>query len=428
MKCIYYSLFAALILISCKDKTSVSETKPVIEEVLLAVIQPIKALNPEEKHFTVSAEKKDTILLANGGSIIFLENAFIDENGNQITGEVDIEWQEFHSLGDIFASGIPMKYDSAGVQNNLVSGGMFTINASQKGTEVKMAKDKPADVNLVSMQDTPCYNFYELDEKSGDWNYETTKEGEKVKEAEISASVRKETILDVDVNTHHIARLNGERIVGWKTTEKISNRNKRFFEQRNSKCTVSEIEGSDKYLLEIRVSTTSKTMKVTPYLYSEALADSKNNKKALKLETNEIEMFQRDVAMGKIVRNISIRNFGTFNWDIVCTRSNPQMLFADFEFPDGVNPRLVTLALVSPDENAIVNYNAEGDDNFSFDPKLRNCLIAILPTNELLVVRDAGFNNARKAANKSEYTFTFEKTGVILSSTSELDQHIDALI
>ena len=111
---------------------------------IISAINPIEGTSEKPTIFNVSAEEAQVIDLGNGGSLEFPANAFVDQDGKPVKGKVDVEWQEFHTLGDILPAGIPMKYDSAGVAHDLVSGGMFTIHASQKGESVEIAPAKKA--------------------------------------------------------------------------------------------------------------------------------------------------------------------------------------------------------------------------------------------------------------------------------------------
>ena len=129
-----------------------------------------------------------------------------------------------------------------------------------------------------------------------------------------------------------------------------------------------------------------------------------------------------------MVRTIAITGFGTYNWDIIYKRENSLHLAATFEYPDGTNTSLVTLRLVSPDENVVVSYDATSAPMFSFDPNKRNVLVGILPNNELVSVSDAGFNEARNKGKGAAHTFKLKKTGIKLSSPEDIMKHLNKLI
>ncbi|MES2680253.1 MAG: hypothetical protein V4635_10225 [Bacteroidota bacterium] len=116
---------------------------------------------------------------ANGGSIThpssskisIPKNSFVDKQGKDVIGDVTIEYREFHDIGDIVASGIPMAYDSAGTHYNLESAGMFDIKGSQNGEPVFIKPEKNIQVQLASSNDDNRFNQYYLDTVAGNWQY-----------------------------------------------------------------------------------------------------------------------------------------------------------------------------------------------------------------------------------------------------------------
>ena len=234
---------ALLVLIACGQ----AETNAVIKAKSGEVIPEsvIKPLNFDlgATTYKVDALKGDTIFLDNGGTVVFDTDCFVDSKGNLVKGEVDLAWQEFHSLADIMASGIPMKFDSAGVGHNLISGGMFTIQASQKGQAIEMAKGKGAEVNMVSLQDTPCYNFYDLDEETGDWSYQTTKNGEVVEEIEPTVEKVECAIIEAQLSLKDYPELQDKDLIGWKTTTELSKKTATWLKQPTTKIRILKNDG-----------------------------------------------------------------------------------------------------------------------------------------------------------------------------------------
>ncbi len=431
MKAAYFILPCIGLLLACQSQ----QTSEIIDDTnstdltaeTSSSIQPLNFKN-NQRVFKVSGTEATIIDLENGGSIEFPENAFVDAVGNPIKGKVDVEWEEFHTLGDIIASGIPMKYDSSGVAFDFVSGGMFTINASQKGKPVELADGKSATVNVASISDTPCFNFYELDEESGDWSYETTKEGEKVPEPGESASQEvKETIIDQDYDVSKFQDLAGVEIIGWKTKDRMDPLVGRVLSSPHVKSRLIEENGG--YAIEYVNGNETRTIHVDPYTMEDAINDSKKNSQELAQEVSEELAYLQKVAAGKVIRSIQIENFGTYNWDIAYKRENSKMIASRFNFPDVKNSKLLTVYLISPDEDVVVKYDPSGRDPFSFDPDMRNCLVAITPDNKLLTVSNEGFSDARAAKdNKTIIDFNFEKTGITLKSSTDIMNYLDRLI
>ncbi|MCR9173415.1 MAG: hypothetical protein NXI10_13020 [bacterium] len=431
---IYYSiLLASLVLFGCttsevaqKENKSKNEDK----EQLASVIEPM-SFDQGAETYMVNADEADTIFAPTGSTILFEPNSFVDADGKPIKGKVKVEWQEFHSLGDIIASGIPMKYDSAGVAHDFESGGMFTIAANHKGKPAEIAPGKSVEVNLASMQDTPCYNFYELDEKTGDWDYKMTKNGEKVEEdaaTEDQASEETGTIFEMDLNTHSFPELANQSILGWQAEKDLSAKERSWIRQSTTKVRIAKKNANGTYQLEAKDKKATKSYDVTPYTEEQAIADSKENEKALEDQANELIAYQAKVAAGKVIRSVAITGFGTYNWDVIYKRENSLPLFAKFSYPKGVNPDLVSLQLISPEENFVVKYNSTEDPMFSFDPEKRNLLIGILPNNEIVSMSNNGFNAARGKSKGSEHTFKLEKTGIKLKSAKDIMKYMNQLI
>jgi hypothetical protein len=435
-------LFPAIILVlfACSAPQEAVEKITTNPENQLSVIKPINLDGAENKPtiYTINAQNPDVIKIKRGGTLVFDKDAFVDDNGKPVKGNVDVKWQEFHSLGDIMLSGIPMKYDSAGVANNLVSGGMFTINASQGSKPVHIAPNKSVEVNLASIQDTPCYNFYELDEKSGDWTYETTAGSTPIADAATDASsdLSKKSpvkqsdpnLLDVTLDTRKFAELKDLDIVAWRSKKVLSPMNKQLLSSRSSSLRLVK---TDSLGLAIEAKTGDKKVvrfPVEPYLMKDAIAASHGNRKAMNDDLAEVRKYTSDIAGGQVIRSISIDNFGTYNWDCIHQFDDPQRVIAKFSFPTKVSSKFVSVFLIAPDRNLMVQCNSLGDNNFFFDPKDQNCLIGILPNNEIVSISNKGFDEVRSLKSGQEYTFSFKKTGIKLSSPEDIMKHLDVVI
>ncbi len=99
------------------------------------------------------------------------KNSFVDKNGHDIIGEVTIAYREFHDIGDIVVSGIPMAYDSAGKKFNLESAGMFEITGTQNGEPVFIKDQQNIAVELASQNAEDRFNQYYLDTIAQNWTY-----------------------------------------------------------------------------------------------------------------------------------------------------------------------------------------------------------------------------------------------------------------
>lgn len=109
-----------------------------------------------------------------GSKVTVPANAFVDNAGKTVTGEVEFQYREFHDCVDFFLAGIPMGYDSASRKYLLESAGMIEIKAFQNGQPISIHPKKALDIELVSTIDfnpKHQYSVYQLNETDRNWNY-----------------------------------------------------------------------------------------------------------------------------------------------------------------------------------------------------------------------------------------------------------------
>ncbi|MCB9081369.1 MAG: hypothetical protein H6555_06620 [Lewinellaceae bacterium] len=139
---------------------------------------PVPALDKPLQRHTIDAQTGGTLIAANGSRLVFPYQAFQDNRGNAIQGEVDIWYREMHDAVDFFLTGVPMTYDSAGTRYQLESIGMIEIRGTQNGQSIQLAPGKKIQVELLSTLDAPsnsllpAYNVYWLDTVSRNWSFQ----------------------------------------------------------------------------------------------------------------------------------------------------------------------------------------------------------------------------------------------------------------
>ncbi len=140
---------------------------------------PIENIKPDYENTLVNVEKGGEYTYKSGSKIIIPPAAFVYANGETVNGEVSIKYREFHDFVDFFVAGIPMEYDSAGIDYVLESAGMIEIFAEQNGIRLNVAPGKKINVELVSeimvpateRGKVPSFNIYKLDEGDRNWVY-----------------------------------------------------------------------------------------------------------------------------------------------------------------------------------------------------------------------------------------------------------------
>ncbi|MEZ4937438.1 MAG: hypothetical protein R2799_07575 [Crocinitomicaceae bacterium] len=389
--------------------------------------QPIKDPNS----YIVEASKGAVIHTEKGSVIRIPEHAFVDQNGNPIQGEVAIHFEEFHDFADIASSGIPMFYDSLGEKSDLRSAGMFRIEGSQKGQPVEVAKGKKLGVDLASIEDTPCYNFYKQ-EDNGQWNYLHT-ENATQPDSLISNAMPKNpgqqdlsNAISIDIDYTDIPELNMYRSLIWRY---VGNSIPKLMTSLNHKTAkIIPVKGEAlTYELQVQKEGKLHTMKIQPILTGKDLdlALSKYQQTIETMQSNPNSIYYKP----KVVRSVEIDGFGTYNWDIKNKREKDQVSFPMIAKVDGKVPSELRISLISFSENIVVNYTKESLKDFSFDPKSKNLLIAFYGNNQVAVLKSENFTKWKGLNGQKEYiTVDFNSKNGGVNSKEELKKLICASI
>ena len=201
----------------------VAEEKSAEEKNTLLINPPLKDVELPFESVVVSAEKSSEVTL--GSSIIKVpKDCFVDKNGTPVTGEVELKYREFNTNLDIFLSGIPMKYDSAGVNYTFESNGMFEIRGYQNDELVEVAPEKELEIAMEIEDIKPGFSEYYLNEETGNWDF---KNGQNYKVGDESYDSNEEKLFGDGEIADFTSNLSVRRIDGgendsnWQHTEEL---------------------------------------------------------------------------------------------------------------------------------------------------------------------------------------------------------------
>lgn len=153
-----------------KKTVAVTSASPYADE-SPCVKSPVPQIDISEKQFVINPQR-DTILYYETGSAIQVPaGSVVGEDGNSVNGQVVIKYREFHNPLEVFASGIPMQYDSAGKEWHLQSAGMIEITAWKGDTKLAVKPEKPLTVQMKSGVPDGAFNVYYLDTAKRNWNF-----------------------------------------------------------------------------------------------------------------------------------------------------------------------------------------------------------------------------------------------------------------
>lgn len=148
-----------------------SQCKKEAEMLAFKITPPFAALNPEFTVFEYESGVADTFVYRTGSQLFVPPFLWVDSSGMEVKGKVAVKYREFHRAEEIFFSGAHLNYDSLGEKNVLTTAGMFEIRAFQNGKELAMKNGKEMGVRMASYNATPNYNFYNMSDSSGNWQY-----------------------------------------------------------------------------------------------------------------------------------------------------------------------------------------------------------------------------------------------------------------
>lgn len=176
-----YSLLACIVLIltSCgQEKRKIVSDSPddpngTRNIIASSTITPVLASAPEE--FKLRGNHARLIRTGEGTRIHIPSDAFVNKaTGDPVNGDVVLTFNEYHTQGEILASGIPMTYITPeGDTADFESAGMFDIRAFQNGLELELAEDKEIEVELAT-DAGGTFEFYAYDEGQENWELKDT--------------------------------------------------------------------------------------------------------------------------------------------------------------------------------------------------------------------------------------------------------------
>ena len=145
--------------------------KPEVVHLKAFVAPPVQKWDIPFESVIISNSRDTIVNLSSGTSIRFPKNCLEDNESNTVVTNIEIKYREFPTPAEIFLSGIPMVYDSAGIRSTFESAGMIEIYAYNNNRPLKIKKGYNVDVSLISRTEETNYNLYYLDTAKRNWIY-----------------------------------------------------------------------------------------------------------------------------------------------------------------------------------------------------------------------------------------------------------------
>lgn len=442
------------ILINCNTNTKQIASDNIVREVFNSMKFDVEKSfsNFDLRYETINCkvDKEFSYSFSDGTDIKIPADAFVDENGNPVKGEVSIKYKSIKSPGEIIASGLHLLYKQGDSVTAFQTGGMFEIDAEQNGKKLKLKSGSTIKMSYASI-DSAQYNFYYFDKTTNEWNYlsdantfadRTTGEGLNSDNSELDevysnllkpVKYNEETdfILIVDIDYKKFDELNKYKKIMWKysgkkTQEEVTEILKKKW--KSTELTRNESKKGE-FKLNLNGESTNEILEITPVLSSAEYSKAINNynaelEKNSKPEENVISQTENDY----VNREVNLINLGTYNID-VCALQNAYGVYAEFAFSDkNYDSDFTTYKyfVISNNGQTITRYNLENTDIVAFFKETDNKILTILPDNKVAVLSSSDFKKMT-ITPQSEVTFKLKVIDEIIENEEQLDEIIAAI-
>jgi hypothetical protein len=416
MKKIIPSLALALFLAACQSSAplediSADDPPQALQE--SDADASTKAYGATPQHFRFNGQKSQKIRTPYGTLIEIPANAFVrKKDQSPVQGEVELIFEEYHTKGEIMASGISMVYKNPkGEKEQFESAGMFSIRAVQGQEELALASGKTLKVDVPS-EVGGAFNFYQLTDDGSNWDLKDTdcpvKENPAIQEKadkieqlteELPDKPRKplvykdgDKLFDIQMLTHYSGDLNELTGMMWKYTGDDPKKDPAKLQEKQKEpftaIDIIPLEGQiqEYYLVLESGHTWRDTVRAAP-VYKGKLLDRENKRIAKMLnkinaDLNAIQDLKRQLENEKkFLRSMQIDELAIYNYDRQFKDPNAVPMFAEIR----CNGKLVddfknwTVFLLPGQKRVVIRYDEASLDAFALNPRESNTLMALLP-------------------------------------------------
>ncbi len=423
-------LCLGLILLATACQWNAQEAEPPRQSVVKA---PIPSLDPKFERFEFVAEKGGQWQLPSGTQITIPPDAFVDQADSLVSGTVALEYRELHDAYDIYLSGIPM---AVGDQH-FTTAGSFQLQAQQEDRLLSVAECSSLQVRMASFTAGDDYDFFQLDEYSGDWanlgttepevNVEREKQIRKIRRMKPSLrfplnrrymAFNYRAILDVYFSRGKATKETMDEVpeklqaygLGWTEAEvhqRITWRGqsyhaslmvwkneagKAFPDWTKNRYGKMEDLGNDRYRYHVASKDSSALfeVKLRAIMPLKALFafPPEHWVKDYQATMAKVEAEQERLnTMAEVFRTFEVVDMGIYNWDRFLKMDESVLISADFSFQKHRTDSLAELELIflSGDGKAVVKFPEERWSKLALVPDQGGKLFCLLPGQKLAV-------------------------------------------
>lgn len=426
---------------NCSCNRKKPTTKPVISSNnYLPTNPPLPELDLPFQKFEINPSQPNVLYSKYGAKINIPSDAFLDKDGNVISGVVQLSFREFYNPLDFYLAGIPMGYNDNGIEKVLESGGMVELTAKSHNNKLFVNPKSKINVDLYSWTKSKDFNLYDLDENNGKWI-------EKGKDSISSSNLNEEnSALPSIPPLPKVATRASFTIIDETNNypEIVEYKNVHFEPIDVSKCKISDAQemkvkplknGIFEVTSILKFGTFRKENKCECYLAFEAGKDYNNALKIyqkkyaklinerkvvsdkIKFEWNkyyDIVNAHRKLQIKelsgeeKIIRTLTINNFGFVNCDKPTNFPSGGEINPSYVDENGNALALNDVVLVEKNTNALFRYKS----NIKYNPNNDNVLWGLTNDKKIAFIKNADFGSLRKSTSKQKVRMHIHKEKV----------------
>lgn len=455
-----------LILISCgEEKQNIVSSNPddpggIRNIIASSTVSQVLASNPEE--FKLRGNHARLIRTEQGTRIHVPSDAFVNKGtGDQVDGDVVLTFNEYHTQGEILASGIPMTYvNPDGDTVDFESAGMFDIRAFKDGLELELAKDKEIEVELAT-DAGGTFEFYAFNEGQENWELKDTEcnpipnpyipkqkmELEKLEE-ETPETPKKlieykagDPLFDVKRYGAHDQVLDALNGVFWKftgdSTQIDPSQDNATFNKNYDFVELKRVDSSSvrEYDMVFRDGNEEVVVRAAP-IFQGKLLTRENDRMARILDqidyaTRTKAQIEEELEQEKsLMRMMNIDGMGIYNYDRQWKDDGAIPFIADFTFDGEHLDEAVAIYMLPKEKRCVIKYTPFTFDKFRINPSESNRLLAISPKDKVVYVLSSAdikkMNISRKNSG-GKLVFDLKKHGDLIEDAAGVDELIASL-
>jgi len=404
----------------------------------IVVRPPLDGVDIADTTYELSTGTDTILYYATGSSLTIPAHAFLDRHGKPVNGDIQLHYRELHDASDFFISGIPVTYDSNGVQYHFESAGMIEISASLNGECLFANPEERISVQLASAVKDRGFHIYYLDTVERKWTYvEEDKlstygtEGEMPGGAyQLKAPVKANSALprfDVAFDKKQFPELMSYDGMSFQVEADEKYYDPKLAMKEWENVTVQRTSDGIHYLVTFSNPGETHTFRVEPVyagpdytraisLYekkrktsAELLPDSRKKKPvpgtnvdgAIAHKTRK--GFLPKPSEGIVYRQFTLNHFGI--WNSGCPHLAPHGKLILARFVDERNKKLDfdRVYLLEFGNRTLFSFYPDRQEKFSYNPDARNLIWGVTRDNKLAIFRNQEFDKIKKDKDSSYF-------------------------